>query len=51
MTPEFAKDWVACLAELQLRRGLIEEAEALLSGIEHELAAALPLAEVKLVRG
>jgi ATP/maltotriose-dependent transcriptional regulator MalT len=42
---------VAYLADLKLRRGLIEEAESLLAGIEQELAAALPLAAIKLVRG
>jgi len=39
------------LADLALRKGLIEEAENLLAGIEQELQAALPLAAVKLARG
>jgi ATP/maltotriose-dependent transcriptional regulator MalT len=42
---------LANLADLKLRQGLIEEAETLLAGIEHELPAALPLAATKLARG
>lgn len=42
---------LANLADLKLRQGLIEEAENLLAGIEHELPAGLPLAAIKLARG
>ncbi|MPZ48018.1 MAG: tetratricopeptide repeat protein [Dehalococcoidia bacterium] len=39
------------LADLKLRQGFIEEAEQLLSGIERDMPAMLPLAAVKLARG
>jgi ATP/maltotriose-dependent transcriptional regulator MalT len=42
---------VASLADLRLRRGRIEEAEALLSEIEHEVEALVPAAASKLARG
>lgn len=41
----------ARLADLRLRQGAFEEAEDLLSGMEHLPAATLPLARMRLVRG
>jgi ATP/maltotriose-dependent transcriptional regulator MalT len=42
---------LARLADLRLRQGRIEEAEALLSGIQDEPASALPSAAIRLARG
>ena len=42
---------VAGLAELKLRQGLYEEAEALLAGVDHDLETAFSLAALKLARG
>ncbi len=42
---------VSSLADLRLRQGRVEEAEALLTPISHEVVAALPLAECRLVHG
>lgn len=41
----------ARLADLRVRQGALEEAEDLLSGLEHLPAATLPLARMHLVRG
>jgi DNA-binding CsgD family transcriptional regulator len=42
---------IARLADLRLRQGRLEEAEALLSGLDDHLVAALPAATVRLARG
>lgn len=42
---------LAQLAELRLRQGRLEEAEALLSGFDHEQTATLATARVRLARG
>jgi DNA-binding CsgD family transcriptional regulator len=49
--PEPRKEALAQLAELRLHQGRLEEAEALLAGLDDDPAAALPSAAVRLARG
>jgi DNA-binding NarL/FixJ family response regulator len=49
--PAVHADAVALLADLSLRRGRLEEAEALLQTVEHDAVSLLPAAAVKLARG
>jgi DNA-binding CsgD family transcriptional regulator/tetratricopeptide (TPR) repeat protein len=49
--PEPRKEALAQLAELRLNQGRLEEAEALLAGLDDDPAAALPSAAVRLARG